>query len=195
MVKLISFLLALIFNLHFASPALAHVLQSDSSVGAVLHIDPADDPIAGEASSFFFEFKDKKGKFESSKCNCIFSVLENGSEIYRQNLFQNSSDPNLNNPSVFYTFPNRGVYTIRVTGEPNQAGMFEPFTLTYDIRVERETSAQSPSNPAEESQNLLKRHMIHFIPAAIILAFIIVSLSKRKGGGIQTQNAKIKDKK
>lgn len=44
----------------FALPqtASAHVLQTDGSIGAVLHVDPDDNPIIGEKATFFFDLKD-----------------------------------------------------------------------------------------------------------------------------------------
>lgn len=45
----------------FSQKAYAHVLVSDESntVGAVLHITPDDDPIAGESAHIFFDVQDK----------------------------------------------------------------------------------------------------------------------------------------
>src|SRR5438270_44822 len=83
----------------------AHILQTDGDIGAVLHMDPEDDPIAGVQSAFFFEFKDRQNKFQPKKCNCIFEIEENGKNIYTQPLFQNDANPSLSSTSVFYTFP------------------------------------------------------------------------------------------
>jgi hypothetical protein len=43
--------------------ASAHVLLSNNTVGGVLHIDPEDDPIAGQPAKFYIELKDKQNQF------------------------------------------------------------------------------------------------------------------------------------
>src|SRR5438045_57931 len=97
----IFFLFTFVFwlNPHIVS---AHVLKTDGNIGAVLHIDPDDDPIAGSQASFFFEFKDIQGKFQSQNCDCTFSIAEDGKEIFSQPLFQNNSNPSLTSASVFF---------------------------------------------------------------------------------------------
>src|SRR5437899_1430767 len=78
----------------------AHVLVYDHDIGAIMHIDPDDAPVAKEQSAFFFEFKDTKNKFDPVNCDCTFTISENGTEIYSQPLFQNSPKPSLSNASV-----------------------------------------------------------------------------------------------
>ncbi|HSW89042.1 MAG TPA: hypothetical protein VLG12_07810 [Candidatus Saccharimonadales bacterium] len=139
------FFVSLVFLLTISlstSSAEAHVLVTDRNIGAVLHIDPEDDPIAGQQSGFFFEFKDTTNKFNPENCDCNFSISENGQTIYSQPLFQNSNKPSLTNASVFYTFQKKDVYQIQVVGKPNTTNAFQAFTLTYDIRVDR-TSEQN----------------------------------------------------
>src|SRR5947207_173429 len=96
----------LIFSILFFSGSVsAHILQTDKNIGAVLHIDPEDDPIAGEQSGFFFEFKDIQNKFEPKNCTCTISIIRENKEIYSQPLFQDNVNPSLSNSSLFYTFP------------------------------------------------------------------------------------------
>lgn len=121
----------------------AHILQADGNIGAVLHIDPQDDPVAGQQSAFFFEFKDKTGKFSSWACNCTFAILQGGKELVIQPLFPASSDASADTASVFFTFPKRDVYQIRVNGTPVTPNTFQPFTLTYDVRVAREKTGST----------------------------------------------------
>jgi hypothetical protein len=117
----------------FAQSANAHVLKSDGSIGAVMHIDPADDPIAGEISTFFFEWKDTKRRFRPENCDCTFLVFEDGKQIYSQTL--ESQDNTL---SGTFTFPRKNIYKIQIAGTPTASNAFDAFTLTYDIRVEKE---------------------------------------------------------
>lgn len=141
-----SFLLVL-SSVVFVPLASAHVLMTDKNIGAVLHIDPDDAPIAGQQSSFFFEFKDATNKFNPSDCQCTFSITEQGKEIYSQPLFQNTTKPSLTNASVFYTFPQQDVYQIAVVGQPNTSGEFQSFKLTYNIRVDQGTDVSHNEQP------------------------------------------------
>jgi len=159
--------------------AFAHVLQTDGNIGAVLHIDPDDDPIAGQQSSFFFEFKDKQSKFQPTNCNCTFSILENGKDIYTQPLFQNNTDPNLQNASIFFTFPQKDVYQIKVTGKPNSEGAFQHFNLTYDIRVERVSNDQANNQQSGKTQTWFSTHLIHFGATGVGLIIILISVLRQ----------------
>jgi hypothetical protein len=168
MKTLISLITLLILTLSLKPTlAQAHLLESDHDIGAVLHVDPNDNPIAGSQASFFFEFKDKTNNFTPATCECTFLVLENGKTIYSQPLFQNTDKPSLTNASVFYTFPKKDVYQIKVTGKPETPGAFQPFTLTWSFRVdESATKASSKSN-------FLATHLIHIVTAVIGIALLI----------------------
>ncbi len=156
----------------------AHVLESSGSIGAVLHIDPEDDPIAGQPAGFFFDFKDKQNKFKPEKCDCTFVVLENGQQIYSQPLFQGNASPSLTSASVFYTFPKKDVYQVQVKGKPLKPNDFEPFTLKFDIRVAREGGQLSSSN-SDSAASWIFFHLIHILGGVIIVGFLIFAVIKR----------------
>lgn len=118
----------------------AHVLKTDGSIGAVLHVDPADDPVAGQSSSFLFEFKDKQNKFNMTDCNCQLEVYRSGKQIYTSSLQAGSG----NTGAASYTFPERGVYTVGAMGQPFSAAAFQPFSLKFDIRVDRVSAKPKP---------------------------------------------------
>ena len=175
----LSLIFLLLIFLFIPRPVDAHVLQTDHSIGAVLHISPDDDPKAGDQSGFFFEFKDKENKFKPEKCTCTFTILSKGKEIYSQPLFQDNSDPNLINASLFYTFPNPDIYQIRVAGKPNSPGAFNEFTLNYDIRVE---SASSKSTANTNSPNWFAQHLPHIFGVGvgiIVLGSVIIKQKKK----------------
>src|SRR6266498_1495823 len=113
----IVFFLVLLFTSYlslftFATTASAHVLKSDGSIGAVMHLDPEDDPVVGQQSHLHFEFKDRQKKFKPENCDCTFSVWQGEKEIFSQPLLQDTSDASLNNVSVVYTFPERDIYQV-----------------------------------------------------------------------------------
>jgi hypothetical protein len=117
--------------------AFAHVLKTDGTIGAVLHIDPEDDPIAGQDASIFFEFKDTKNQFKVENCNFNVVITEDGQELSRQQLADSSSH-------IIYSFPHKGIYTVTVSGVPNN-GSFQQFSLSYDVRVAREGTSTNTS--------------------------------------------------
>lgn len=173
-----------ILFLSFAPLAQAHLLATDGSIGAVLHVDPNDQPIAGSQASFFFEFKDKENTFDPTHCDCTFSVAEGGKTIFSQPLFQNAPSPSLTNASVFYTFPQKDVYQVKVVGKPTTPNGFQPFTLTWNFRVDQ------TANTSTQQSSFWATHMVHIIIAAVgivalILLFLQNKLSKKrptKGG-------------
>jgi hypothetical protein len=167
-------------SLAFTIPnALAHELETDGSIGAVMHVNPNDDPIAGQQSGFFFEFKDTKNKFDPKQCECTFSVVQDGHELYTQPLFQTNATANLSNPSVMYTFPEKGVYVIKLSGNPKTDKYFDPFSLEYDIRVDQTTQ----NTQTTENTNWLAQHMSVIIGGVLglsALLFFVIKLSKNE---------------
>lgn len=172
------FSLLLLGLLFFLAPqtVLAHVLKSDGSVGAVVHISPDDDPVAGEQSSFYFEFKDKEGKFDPQKCFCSVSILQSDKEIFTQSLFTDNNDPSLKNASFSFTFPERNIYQIKISGKP-QNGEFSPFELRYDIRVEK--TANSSKNP-DKQDNWFWAHAVHLAGGFLLGGFLVFALIAQK---------------
>lgn len=123
--------------------ASAHQLETDGDIGAVLHIDPSDDPVATQSSGFYFDFQDKTSKFQLSNCTCTVVVHEGDQELTSQQLSQAS----LTTASFSYAFPAKGVYQVHVIGVPRTTNAFQPFSLVYTIRVEREPADTTKSVP------------------------------------------------
>ncbi len=154
----------LVSFLQFAQPVSAHILQTDKNIGAVLHIDPDDDPIVGEQSSFFFSIKDKQNKFSFANCSCTVTVKETGKII---------NQTTISDQTFLYTFPKKDVFQVILTGQPTN-NSFQPFSLTYDIRVERETKNQSVTTNTAS-------HITHLFVGGMILLFgIVVLIIKRR---------------
>lgn len=154
------FLLAVNLLPHLAD---AHVLEKDVSVGAILHISPDDDPLAKQESSFYFDFKDKAGKFTLENCDCTVIIRRAGEPIISKPLAETNT----------VIFPAKDVYTIEVHGSPREAGVFEPFTLSYDLRVEREAVVTPPSVP-----NWFSVHVIHLIGVSIFTIVVFAMIIK-----------------
>jgi hypothetical protein len=177
--KILTFLLVfLTFYLYSLTFVYAHVLESDGTVGATLHISPDDDPVAGELSGFFFEFKDKLNQFKPENCDCIVSISANNREIFSQPLYLGNNEPSLTNASLFYTFPTKGIYQLKVVGIPKSPGSFQNFTLKYDIRVQRET-INAGNTTATQPKSWLQTHTIYLIGAVVALTFFLYAFLKQ----------------
>ncbi len=183
MMKKYSIVIASLFLFLLITPGKvnAHVLQKDGSIGAVLHIDPEDDPIVGQPANFFFEFKDTQNKFKPANCNCIVSIIEDGKEIYSQPLFQDNSDPSLSNASFSFTFPQKNIYQVKVVGAPEKPGQFQPFKLFYDLRISREERSSNDSTQA--NNNWLNDHTVHLalgLLAVAVTGFVLINRKKKQ---------------
>lgn len=132
------FIVAIIFLAALPPVSSAHVLKHDSSVGAIMHISPDDDPVIGQRAIFYFDIKDKEGKFAPDKCFCAFKVLKDETEVYSQLLFQDSNA----NGEAQYTFAEKGDYVIELDGDPKIEEDFDPFDLEFPVHVERENPVQ-----------------------------------------------------
>ncbi len=178
MKKIVSIYLFFFIFLFLTQSVEAHILKTDENIGAVLHIDPDDDPIAHEQSSFFFEFKDKENKFKPENCDCTFSITEDKKEIYSQSLFQNNTNPSLASASIFYTFPEKNIYQVTIIGKPTSPNAFQPFTLLYDIRVDRESKSLSPDQNSTQ-RNWFIGHGLHFLLGGVVFICVIIALRKK----------------
>lgn len=163
--------LTIVIFLFSARSVGAHFLSTDKNIGAVLHVDPGDEPKVGEQTSFFFEFKDKDNNFDPKSCECKFVISENGKSVYEQPLFKNISNPSLTNGAVFYTFSKKGAYEIKISGKPIVENKFKSFNLRWNLRV---VPTESSSN--SKGVKTFSFFSLHFIHLIIFGAGVVVFL-------------------
>ncbi|KKW02902.1 MAG: hypothetical protein UY35_C0010G0010 [Candidatus Saccharibacteria bacterium GW2011_GWC2_48_9] len=114
----------------------AHVLITDetNSMGAVLHITPDDDPIAGSSSHIFFDIQDDRYQNASYEANlAIVDQRGDRSDV--------DTDISGSYVSARYTFAAQGVYKLELTVRRGNAS--EIFTVNQ--RVSRGTSGDETS--------------------------------------------------
>jgi hypothetical protein len=186
--RLYSGLFLVIVLVMCATPVSAHFLETDGTIGAVLHLDPNDDPIAGQASAFFLEFKDKSGRFQPLSCTCSAEIYEGKQKVASLPLFagdgsrlDSSNGQATGNAS--FTFPTRDAYVMKVVGVPTQDGLFQPFALSYSIRVDRDVASASSRSPLSA---FLSGHSSYGVLvgsglAVTVMYFIVGYIRKRKG--------------
>ena len=111
----------------------AHTLQTDGNIGAVLHIDPNDDPVAMQPAHLYFSIQDTTKKFSPQNCNCSLTIALQNKSVLDQPITQTEAST----IEIPFTFPTAGVYTVTLAGKPKTAGTFSNFSLIYNTRVER----------------------------------------------------------
>jgi hypothetical protein len=153
--------------------ASAHILTTDQNIGAVIHIDPEDDPIANSPSIITFDIKDKEGNFTFENCDCTVKVIKQGEELEMLPLTRET---------LTYTFPEKNIYTLILTGSPKEKNTFQKFSLSYDVRVERSanTSATEQKTNPKLIPNWLGKHTIHFLGAFTMLGIVVYSILKNR---------------
>ena len=182
--KKLILLIAIIVYLIIPSSVSAHSTETDGQIRATVHYDPDDDPIVGEQTGFYFNFIDTSKRFTPIACDCTFRVLENGKEIYSQPLFKYNTNPNLETVTLLYTFPKRDVYQISIVAKPLHENAFQPFRITFDVRVERTTKTQQ-ANPQEdkETNSFWEDHFTHSLSVVITLVvfggFVIIAVIQK----------------
>ena len=120
-----------------ASPASAHILKTDGSIAAVLHIDPDDQPASGTSTPYYLFIDDTTNRFTFAGCDCIVTVKKGSRVIVTEPLRLDTQSV----PSGTVTFPEPGAYDLVVSGAPRVSGAFQPFTFDYLVRVTAGSSA------------------------------------------------------
>lgn len=154
-------LASLVFLFAFPTMARAHFSNTSGTLTGVLHVDPDDDPVAGEPAFIGIEFMDPVRLFKPGRCDCVLSVIQD-EQVLHTALFEER------NP---YTFPTPGVYTIQVKGVPSVGYDFPAFTVEFDFRVEKVTEEVASRNRTIE--------YISYGVIACALIFIALILKNR----------------
>jgi hypothetical protein len=127
--------LVLAVGVLWGAPAAAHVVMTDGPIGVTMHVDPDDAPVTGKPSRFYFWFKDTTGHLDPAQCRGTFTVAFGDRLVASQPLFAEVSSGLVSVHDV--TFSKPGVYTVRVNGAPRGEMTFQPFLMTFTIRVTR----------------------------------------------------------
>ncbi|MFL9453923.1 MULTISPECIES: hypothetical protein [Nostocales] len=119
----------------------AHKVNTAADVGATLHLEPNDNPRAGEATKTWFALTRRGGKvIPLTECNCQLAVY---AEPYSQKeppLLEPSLQPVVAEkykgiPGSEIVFPRPGAYLLQLSGKPKKEGNFQPFELKFSVTV------------------------------------------------------------
>jgi hypothetical protein len=153
----------------------AHVYLTVGPMEIFSHIDPDDDPIVGEQARLFFIFAHADNKFDSKLCDCTATVKTNaGKELYSTKLFK-VADPSV--AEFDYTFADKGIYDIEITGKPLAGASFEAFEAHRILRVER-TAVGTVEDKGRFDIGYILLFSIAFLVIAVL--FIFESLRSKR---------------
>ncbi|MBE9180069.1 hypothetical protein IQ268_15975 [Oculatella sp. LEGE 06141] len=119
-----------------ALPLIAHQNQmvSADSIGATIHVDPNDIPLAGEASQTWFMLAQKDGSMIAlENCDCQVMAYDSNNEPLAHHLpLSTISVQGHEAIGTTITFPTPGSYTVVLSGE-SKDGSFSPFRIEFPI--------------------------------------------------------------
>jgi hypothetical protein len=170
------FVIALVFaciGMTLPAIASAHVFVMDDTMtsGAILHISPDDDPIAGEKSTIYFDTQDKI----LGEKNTAFSLRVIGVDG-KISQVDTKKDGTL--VTAQYIFPTQGVYTIAfATTSRGKSYIFE-----HVQRVSRGASTSALDRPVHTWAE------ISLISAVVLFSVLcIVGIARRKDIAAQSK--------
>ena len=140
-------IITLILCLFLPYPASAHVLLQDSrhTMGAVLHVSPDDDPVAGEPSSLVFDIQDQT--ITSKNYSFTLQIFDPAGSP--QVIPTSINDTTI---SAAYIFPAQGLYRLELRADPIEAAK-QPLTFTHNQLISRGlASANGPSPKSEVAE-------------------------------------------
>lgn len=144
--------------------AKAHFLVENNNVGVLIHIDPNDEPVAGQKSTLHLFFQTKKGASKILDCSCTLEILNSGVSLAKLPIL--TSDKDSQEFVTPFNFPSKAVYTLHIFG--NDAGVL--FDTHYDLRVDKEVE-KTPVVTLTRSQSLaLKLGEIVLIIVGVVIS-------------------------
>lgn len=164
--------LAILIFFPLATPISAHILKTDATIGAVVHLDPDDDPIAGVPTAIYFEITSTAGAFSLDDCDCFVVISSDEFELSRQVLV--SAGNAIFSPASPYTFPALGNYEIKLIGS-SRSDSFKDFMIETQTNVRRIVSA--PVANVELSSTPINTNFQ--LVAIALLGFTIVAIAYR----------------
>lgn len=122
-------------------PGLAHQMDISDQVGAMLHIEPADNPRAGEKALAWFALTRKGGVIiPLSQCQCELQVYRQPRRpqdvpLLMPALKAVTAESYQGIPAAELTFPQPGIYDLELQGKPIGGASFQPFQLKFTVTV------------------------------------------------------------
>ena len=155
------FLSCLVISITNLYPASAHRVEVAGNVGGTFHIEPNDNPQAGEPAKAWFALSRRGGKvIPLAQCNCRLAVyakpyaagepalLEPQLEAVAAERYQGI-------PGAEIVFPKPGIYELQLNGKPVSGARFKPFEFKFEVTVAG-GSTQNTQNQRDVNGNLVE---------------------------------------
>lgn len=174
-------LLLLFITFTFLPVASAHTIKIADDVGGTIHIEPNDNPRAGEPAQTWFALTRKGGKVLPLKeCNCQLAIYAEphppGEPALLEPLLKPVQAERYQGiPGAEITFPKPGIYELQLSGKPSTEENFRPFELKFQVTVTTGKTVEA-SKSIQNTTNQQQGAAIGFIQPIIILAIILLSL-------------------
>ncbi|MBW4452503.1 MAG: hypothetical protein KME55_07290 [Nostoc indistinguendum CM1-VF10] len=193
-IKYLLFLSFLVIPIANLDPALAHKVEISGDVGGTLHIEPNDNPRAGEPSQAWFALTRRGGRvIPLSQCNCQLAVYAQPYAAGEPPLLEPQLEPVAAEryqgiPGADITFPKPGIYQLQLNGKPISGARFKPFQFKFEVTVAG-GSTQNTRNLRDVNGDLVEggsQQLPFWAIALPILGFIgilVVVLRSMKGSG------------
>ncbi|MCC5622331.1 hypothetical protein [Nostoc sp. CHAB 5715] len=140
-IKYLLFLSCLVISITNLSPASAHKVEVAGDVGGTLHIEPNDNPRAGEPSQAWFALTRRGGRvIPLSQCNCQLAVYAQPYAAGEPPLLEPQLEPVAAEryqgiPGAEVVFPKPGIYQLQLNGKPVSGARFKPFEFKFEVTV------------------------------------------------------------
>ncbi|MEH2234722.1 hypothetical protein [Nostoc sp.] len=140
-IKYLLFLSCLVISITNLNPASAHQVEVAGDVGGTLHVEPNDNPRAGEASQAWFALTRRGGKvIPLAQCNCRLAVYAQpyvGGEpaLLEPELKPVATERYQGIPGAEIVFPKPGIYELQLNGKPVSGARFKPFKFKFEVTV------------------------------------------------------------
>ncbi len=191
-IKYLLFLNCLVIPITNVYPASAHSVKTAGDVGGTIHIEPNDNPRAGEPTQAWFALTRKGGKvIPLAQCNCQLAVYAQPHASGEPPLLEPSLNPVAAEryrgiPGAEIVFPKPGIYQLQLNGKPVSEANFKPFNFKFEVTVAAGTDNSQNSQDVNSGVAQSESKQLPLLAIALpILAFagILFAVLRSMRGG------------
>ncbi|MEH2456444.1 hypothetical protein [Nostoc sp.] len=192
--KYLLFLSSLVISITNLYPVAAHQVEVAADVGATLHIEPNDNPSAGEPSQAWFALTRRGGRvIPLSQCNCRLAVYAKPYAAGEPPLLEPALEPVTAErykgiPGAEVVFPKPGIYELQLNGKPVSGARFKPFKLKFEVTVaggskENTQNLRDVNGDLGDGQSQKLPLWAIALPIFGFIAILVVVLRSMRGSG------------
>jgi hypothetical protein len=176
------FLTCLVISIITAHPLFAHQVQIAEDVGATLHMEPNDQPRAGEFTQAWFALTRKGGQvLPLTECDCELLIyaqpyVPGEPALIAPDLEPVTAERYQGIPGAEIMFPKPGRYQLQLIGKPTTEGSFKPFKFEFDVTVARGTAINAlkqTNNTPTQDVNVRSGLTITVLALVIVMTLAI----------------------